>query len=286
MMDFEEFKEQYEAMHPGERPSAPERVTEGAWMRAGIAAMFICSAGISGVHTIPTIYSTVESGLVDEWIRRAVSIGSFFAVELGILLTGYGISESRTVNVGAGALAIIVAVIANIISVSKAFSDGTLADIAVSLILGVFAPTMALLAGKAFEGQRDRVAAEIARRKAVYYTELEGYNARVAGAYDQYTKRMERKAERENAASKAIPMEIPLESERKNSIPSESTLGHRKAPDASERVNAYLTEHPEALAMDGLELARVVGVGKSTAYTVLKEWKTRTPSTNGSGDHA
>lgn len=56
-------------------------------------------------------------------------------------------------------------------------------------------------------------------------------------------------------------------------LPSVSTLGHTKQPDASKKVRDYLAEHEEALEMNPLEIAAMLGVGKSTVYNVLKDFK-------------
>lgn len=277
-MEFDEFREQFIRMHPGGAPRAPEGVKAGRWLRLGIAAMFVCSAGISGVHTVPTIYTTIEGAHVAEWVRQIVSAGSFVAVELGILIMGYDRDARTWSNRLMMGLGLAVAITANVVSISRAISTQSLPDLVVALILGVFAPLMALLSGEKFRSQREEVEKENERQREAYKAELVAWDGRIVRGWEKYQSSLSR-------PSKAIPMEIPLENERRNSIPSESTLGHRKAPDASERVESYLSEHPEALHLDGLELARVVGVGKSTAYAVLKEWKQKAPATNGNGNH-
>lgn len=68
-----------------------------------------------------------------------------------------------------------------------------------------------------------------------------------------------------------IPMEIPMESN--GMLPSKSTVGHTKKPDATERVMEYLAENPAAIQNNPLEVAAILGVGKSTVYNVFKSVK-------------
>lgn len=276
-MDFEEFREQYELMHPGEKPLPPERVQEGSWMRLGIGAMFICSAAISGVHTIPTIYSTVEGALVDEWIRRVSSIGSFFAVEMGILLTGYGISANPWVNRGAGGLAITVAVVCNIISVAKAFNSGTPGDIAVSLILGVFAPVMALLAGKAFEGQRERLEVEIERRRAVHKAEVQTWNEQLAEAFRAEERRQERRTLRLQASAEPVRPDNTADTSVRADVRSDgaqkSGHGYDRTADAMTKATEWFNANPdEARRLSVRALEQLIGVSKTTISDARRTW--------------
>lgn len=64
---------------------------------------------------------------------------------------------------------------------------------------------------------------------------------------------------------------IPLEST--GMLPSKSTLGHTKKPDAAKRVKDYLDANPEAVNGNPLEIAAFLEVGKSTVYNVLKTYK-------------
>lgn len=58
-------------------------------------------------------------------------------------------------------------------------------------------------------------------------------------------------------------------------LPSKSTLGHTKKPDAAKRVKDYLEENPDAVNGNPLEIAAHLEVGKSTVYNVLKEYKSK-----------
>lgn len=54
---------------------------------------------------------------------------------------------------------------------------------------------------------------------------------------------------------------------------------HSKAPDASQKVEAYLLEFPDAIHKP-LEIARNLGVGKSTVYNVIKRMQPPPPPQN------
>ena len=56
-------------------------------------------------------------------------------------------------------------------------------------------------------------------------------------------------------------------------LPSKSTLGHTKKPDAAKRVKDYFAENPDAIHQNPLEIAAYLEVGKSTVYNVLKSIK-------------
>lgn len=71
--------------------------------------------------------------------------------------------------------------------------------------------------------------------------------------------------------AKVFPLDMQVDMQV--SIPRQSTLGHTKQPDATEKVKAYLLEFPEAINMKPLELASMLGVGKSTVYNVIKAMK-------------
>jgi hypothetical protein len=64
---------------------------------------------------------------------------------------------------------------------------------------------------------------------------------------------------------------IPLESS--GMLPSKSTLGHTKKPDAAKRVKDYFAENPDAIHQNPLEIAAYLEVGKSTVYNVIRDMR-------------
>lgn len=280
-MNFEEYRADWLVKHPSFSPQPPRHATQsGGWIQIGILCMFVAAAAISGAHTVPTIYATLESNL-PELLRVIVSVSGFAAVELAMFLTSYARmvgNRTATVNLTLG-VTVLMALFANVTSTAKALNAG--ADgwsMVVSIVMGVGVPLVALLAGEMVAHSQQQRSAVQDAAWSEYRTKLQALDRRILSDYEK--------------AFPSLPPAVPMDSNGNSigkragiSIPSESTLGHRKRPNATELVESYLRDHPEGLELDGLELARVVGVGKSTAYTVLKQWKQSTPISNGNGHH-
>lgn len=298
MIGFAEYAAEYARRHPGAAPQAPERAQTGKWHRLGIAAMFVASTGISGVHTVPTVYSTIEGTHVAEGLRQVVSMGSFFAVELAILITGYSVNNDRR-NKIMGGLALLVAVVANIVSVTKALQAGDPAEILTALLLGVFAPVMALLAGEKFRELQVEADATHALKVADYETKLRAHNAEVNAAYEEYVARMEKRAEVEAAREERRLRRLStVESTMENSsteIPPGKSVEKNSTLESAGNPRKVAAEHFSMHPLDAylkgaalVELAGRLGVSKSILYEERSKALAGiapTISTNGNGVH-
>lgn len=302
MMQFSEFAAEYARRHPGAAPQAPERVKTGRWLRWGIGAMFVASTGISGVHTVPTVYSTIEGNHVAPIIREVVSLGSFFAVELAILITGYSVRADRR-NKIMGGLALLVAVVANIVSVSRALGAADAGEMAVALLLGLFAPVMALLAGEKFRELQQEADAQYTVLVEDWRGRMAVYNAAVNAAYDEHVADMEARARAEQAREErrlrrlstveSTEKDDSTESPRGKSVEKNSTLESAGNP---RKVAAdYFSTNPDDLTLKGAELealAKRLGVSKSLLYDerskalkAVNGVPVPMVSTNGNGAH-
>lgn len=288
---FIEFREFHKIQHPASVPheSMYAAVSETpAWLPFAVLAMFVSASLLSGVHTINTVYRLMETtdALLPGWVYGVVSIGSFVGVELALLLSAYLIVREAVWGWAVLSITFLFAMSANLYSVSRAlanssssatllFTVGTVqitGELVVAVIMGIGAPLMALMAGKMYVNINRSERRATLTSRAQYQAALLAYDEMVIADFNKvYGKRKAPKISISNP-SNGIPLEIPLENERKM-LPSNSTLGHKKQPNATQVVEDYLLEHPEALEINPVELAALLGVGKSTVYNVLKSKK-------------
>ena len=71
-----QFREEYERQHPASVPRhTPAIIGEyPGWVHYIVLAMFVSAAILSGVHTVPTVYDTIESGKVSEIVRQVAAL--------------------------------------------------------------------------------------------------------------------------------------------------------------------------------------------------------------------
>jgi hypothetical protein len=146
------------------------------------------------------------------------------------------------------------------------------------LLLGISAPTLAVISGDILAVEFLKAAnrkARIERDYAEAYAQwTDGLNRAWASQQARWGVRVEIKSE---------PLSVPDVSnglsngqygmEQQRILPAASSIGHKKQPNASELVRRYFMDNPEALSVDGRELAQLLGVGKSTVYAVAKEFR-------------
>lgn len=272
-MDYHEFRSQYEAQHPASVPVLRyELAAFPAWVRWAVMAMFMAAAVISGVHTVPTVYQTIEKDMVAPWVHQLAAMSSFVAVELAILLSAYLLKR----NPKLGWLLLIttsfVAGIANLQSSLTAMSGKNAWTQIVAVSVGLAAPLIVLASGKLlvdiFNGERT----VNARADERYHEECKKFDAEVLAAYEKFSR------------SKKAPVQLaaPSASVQPSMLPASATLsaadtrthgngqGYARATDARERVRTYLRENPDAIRLSSRELAEQLGVGKTIVAEELK----------------
>lgn len=271
---FIEFRDFYKVQHPASVPTEAmyQEVSETpAWLPFAVLAMFISVSLLSGVHTVNTVYRLMETGntLLPLWVYQWVSIGSFIGVELALMLSAYLIVREAVMGWIILTITFLVAMSANLYSVSRALVTASTGELLVAVIMGIGAPLMALMAGKMYVNMNRAERIATLRSRQRFQEAMVKFDKEVLDAfYKLYGKRKVPQISISNP-SNGIPMENPMENERKY-LPANSTLGHKKQPNAAQIVESYLLEHPEALEINPVELAAMLGVGKSTVYNVLK----------------
>lgn len=160
-----------------------------------------------------------------------------------------------------------------------------LVNTGIFLMLALGAPTLAFIAGDVLamlvttdryrQKQADKEYEEAARVHREHMNAQWKVDARKWGVTVQriHVERPEVVQVSSPIVSNSIPSHsngIPLENK---ALPSASTVGHRKAPDAAERVRKYYTENPNALELSPLEVSQLLGIGKSTVYNIRNEMR-------------
>lgn len=156
-------------------------------------------------------------------------------------------------------------------------------NVGIHFLVAISAPTLAFISSDVLA--IELMAGDIKRREAdaLYETLnqqwLEGLNRSWATQQQKWDVRLSiPKQEVSIPNSNGISIGNPMEAETVL-LPSKSTIGHSKAPDASQKVEAYLLEFPDAIHKP-LEIARNLGVGKSTVYNVIKRMQPPPPTQN------
>lgn len=275
--DYLEFRKQYELQHPASIPVLEEEISEyPKWTRFAVLTAFVAAALVSGVHTVPTVWKSIEVGeLITPAVRNMVSLSSLVAIELAILLSAYLMAKGVRLAYGVMAIASAVAIMANLYSVITAFQRGNDdGSLVVAVVLGIGAPLIALFMGKMFVDihRSDRI--QHSRAQKIYREACKAFDKEINNAWKSYQKTTKPSMSNRPDVSNG-------QNYGQNVTPSASILGHIKRPDASEIVLRYLQENPQELDTNARELAARLNVGKSTVNNVQRQLKGMTEPTNG-----
>jgi len=262
-MDYAAFRQQYEEQHPASVPKLEyEQADHPVWMIPIVGAMFITSAIFSGVHTVPTAYEAIETLKVAVWVAQAAGLSAFVFVELGILTAAYMLFRKFSLLfLGILIIAVAIAMVANLHSVSKALSINDELTKAVAVLLGSGAPLMATLSGAVF------VDVYRAYRAAKMRAERKHKEARIA--WDTV---INREFSRAQKASKQSVRKV-------SNGQTPSGYGYSRTSDAKEVVRTHLEANPGDFSLSVRELADKLGVGKSTVADARRDMQSDT--TNG-----
>lgn len=206
--NFDQFLAQYRKLHPANIPVRRKAVSRyPGWLRQAVGAMFIAAGLISAVHTIPTVYNSIETnGVIPEGARILAAVLSPVAVELAILIAAYAFQRGSRLVVGSMLfVAFSVALVSNISSSIRAFDKGgDTSSTFVGIALGIGLPLIALVAGILFSNiyEAFREAEDVA--DAVYRADHLAFDAAVREAWDGHLLRLEmkRQAETDREAEK------------------------------------------------------------------------------------
>lgn len=206
--NFDQFLAQYRKLHPANIPARRQAVSRyPGWLRIAVGAMFIAAGLISAVHTIPTVYNSIEAnGVIPEGARILAAVLSPVAVELAILIAAYAFQNGSRVVVGSMlTVAFGVALVSNISSSIRAFDKGgDTSSTFVGIALGIGLPLIALVAGILFSNIYEAFTDAETAADAAYRAECLTFDAAVREAWDGHLLRLEarRQAEAEREAEK------------------------------------------------------------------------------------
>lgn len=191
MMEYNEFRQQYEDQHPASVPRMEVEMNEyPPWVRPAVLLTFVCAALVSGVHTVPTVWKSIEVGtIITEVIRNVISVASLVAVEMAILLSAYLMAKGVRLAYFVTFIASSVAVMANLYSVVTAFNTSDdKGALAVAVVLGIGAPLIALFTGKMFVDihRADRI--QDARAHKLFREASVAWDKEVGAAFKKYQK--------------------------------------------------------------------------------------------------
>lgn len=283
---YEEFRADYEKRH---RAAMPKRATArheyNNWVLLGVLAMYASSAGLSGVHTAPTVYQAIDPRYVTELVRQIVSIGSFAAVELAIPLSAF-MNRAQRLARWVLVTSFIIAVIANITGTMSAQTSKDAGAIAVSLTLGFGAPLIALMSGE--------MLVQISASRRAIGVEIErDYN----DALRQWDQVINTQWTKFNASSRPSIVH-PLGNGRMDALPASSAIqhpngyvdggngrsgaGYARSATAYQNAWQYFVANPavafnDSLSNEALE-AHISGAKKSTIHKARSTFKREFPN--------
>lgn len=270
------FSEVHEAKNPRPVPPAAQRDYVSIFIIGGMVLSTVAGVIVSGSRTIPEFgggfigsmaFMMIEGGIVSYAFFRARRNKSESRVEDTRKRAAYGL-----------VLGFIVAIGANVDNEFRSHGinvpDGV--STIINLLVALSAPTLAfissdviaieLMAGDSRKRQADK------EHQMACAAWQEGLNKAWASQQNRWGLRIDIDSDfvvEKPALSNGIPME------NVGSLPSKSTLGFRRKPDATKKVREYLDANPDAISGNPLEIAAFLEVGKSTVYTVLAEYKSK-----------
>lgn len=277
-LEYAEFRQQYEQQHPASVPVMDSGLSEyPVWLSWVVLAMFICAALLSGVHTVPTAYATIEKTMVSDIVRQVVASGSFVFVELGILVSAYILFKNWSwwaflILV----TCILIAVVANLYSVSNALDTADIGAKIVGIALGIGAPAVASMAGKVYVSLHKSDRAGEYRAKQQYAEDCKAFDVMVNEAWDRYQKSGKRTRGHVSVMPSARE-ELSVVSA--SALSATDTNGHgygqgySREADARTRVREHLANNPEDANMSVRALAEKIDLKKTVVAEELARFK-------------
>lgn len=264
------FARVHESKNPRPTKATVKRDTVSLLIILALTVVMVASVIVSSSRTVEEFggpgFGTVAFVMID----AGVMVYAFFRARRNA-------DENRlqkTVRWATGGMVftLVIAIAANIDAVLKVhhivLPDFVL--VIVNLLVGISAPVLAYISSDILAVEL--MANDINRRKndALYERAcqewLEGLNQSWNRSRKDWGVMIEK------PVSNSLSNGIPLESS--GMLPSRSTVGHKKAPDASKRIEQYFQENPLELDNgNAIQIADLLGVGKSSVYNYIKAHK-------------
>lgn len=269
------FRTIYEAKLPAPKEPVVER--DSIFVPAALIVMICASILVSGSRTVAEFGGGIIGLAAFLMLEGAIIAYAFFR-------TRRNFNEERMesvqtlANIGLGmAFAVTVAVAVNVILKGENETHPTVKTV-IHLLVAVSAPTLAFISGDILAVETMADSSKKRKAKEKYEADLADWGKGLNEAWAAEKSRwgVSIKVEREPVHVHPNPsngqsigqMDKPM-------LPSASTLGHSKKPNASVIVREYLAAHEEAIEMDARDLAVLLEVGKSTVNNVQREFRER-----------
>lgn len=266
-MDYGDFRTEYMNRFPSKVPKRREIIhAYPRWLAAVVMAMFITSAVLSGVHTVPTTYLAIEDS-VPEIVRAMASVGSFVSVEIAIFVSAYLMlsKDSRKWAWIVLFLSGAVAIGANLYSSSKAFEENTATGVIfVAYVMGICMPAIALVSGKLFVNIHRAERQLKMEVEDEYRSALITFDEEVDNEYQKERSKLDRRTRRAPVSGMSIRTGQRTDSGQV------SGYGYNRTADAKELVRRHLEANPEDFNLSVRMLADKLEVGKSTVADVRR----------------
>lgn len=223
-MSFDEFRDQYKKKRPASVPRREQyTVTKeyADWLQWVVLAMFLTSAFLSGVHTAPTAYNTIEAAKVADVFRAIAALGTFIFVELGILVSSYLLFKKWSwFAFLILAVCLVIAMVANLYSVNLAFRAEDDFGKVVGVSFGLAAPLVAALTGKVFVNIHRSNEEALKKADQQFVLAQQAFDNEVNAAWEEYERKYAIKveAEEKKLAALAVPPPVPALPEPKKEL--------------------------------------------------------------------
>lgn len=278
--------EAHQAMYAKRNPTPQRQITQrdDKALFAAVILMVAASVIVSASHTLPVFMSPLAD--LPEVARFFVAIAAFCMMEAGLVSLAYVWVKSKyaenpdeQMRVGrwirlALFLIFLVAVLSNVFHVvGKTFEDTDTPFwrgfmLVISVLIGVSAPVLAFISGEVLAML---TVTELQRQAAI--------ERQYQAALDEWTAALNVSWERQKARLGVrikVEADTPPDSRAlSNGRPIGQASGQAwtRQADASQQVLDYLEVNPDALRLTVRQLAEQVGVSKSTAAAVKRQFK-------------
>lgn len=254
-MDYSEFRQQYEQMHPA---SIPERVPIASefprWLPPVSVGMFLASAFVSGLHTASAVHSTLTyTWTAVQQFKDIAAVASFFGFELLLLLSMFAWLRSRGRRLAYITTAVVfgVVLLTNVSDVARSASTDLLGALTI-FGLGLGTPLVVLLSGKLLMDtyHSGRLAAQ--REEEAYRAQCIAWDKTIAAAWKA--------------------------SQRGVSKVSDEVSGQPDSSTQVDRALSYLRQASDVSDLSVRKLSDRANVGRDAAWRALQLWREQTPS--------
>lgn len=273
MMEYNEYRKQYELSHRASIPTKRITLEYPPLLTWAVLAMFLCAALLSGVHTAPTAYETIEAGKVSEGVRQAASLATFGFVELGILVSSYLLFKRSSNEWFALSVLLVcsfIAMAANLYSVSKALKSDDFGSVIVGVSIGIGAPLIAALTGKVFVNLHHSNEQSKTRSQDMYRNAMQMFEADVLNSYEQYSReqvetlRIEREQEQAREQKR-------IAAEQRKALPSGQKPNAKKNIKTDRETLLEQLKQPSNQNKSIRVLAQELGASPTMIHTLRKQ---------------